>query len=91
MISVRNLLQQLSGSKLLLLAIILPFLMVGCKAKQRGNTGSGNTTQTSKTQTTNPSGTRTGNKKVKVIDWTVTDPKKEIPIGAPTERKDCWQ
>ncbi len=83
MISVRNLLQRLNGSKLMLLAIILPFLMVGCKANKRGSSES-KTPRPSNAKTTNPNNTLGANKKVKVIDWTITDPQKEVPIGAPT-------
>jgi len=57
--------------------------MAGCKGNKRGTSGT-SSTRPSKTQTTKPNNKHVGNKKVKVIDWTITDPEKEVPIGAPT-------
>ncbi len=77
MISVLNRLQQLNGSKLLCVALLLA--LVGCGTQKKVATKQ---TRVSTTPRANQ-GNNKANSKVEEVKWTIVDPEEVIPIGAP--------
>lgn len=84
MISVPSLPQQLSGNSILYAVLGLVILCSGCKSTKRATTSSSSQDNTRTTRTNTNDNPIPSNSKVKVIDWTIIDPKEEAPIGAPT-------